>query len=197
MTIAYVNPPATRISRRAQLKTNYFFDCNCDRCEKEGAAMESAEAVGPPQTVKAASESDSCADRVAQAGEILKAGGYEEALCLLLGDEDIDEHSSGGLSQREHLGMVAGTLGAAVPAMVAEVCANQSLLFCRQLSEAHLIQNVWCVMFVCRRMRALHCRCATTTRPVRVLRQRRWHSATTRQQRLFLPRHCPHSILWR
>lgn len=104
--------------------------------------MESAEAVGPPQTVKAASESDSCADRVAQAGEILKAGDYEEALCLLLGDEDIDEHSSGGLSQREHLGMVAGTLGAAVPAMVAEVCANQSLLFCRQLSETH--QNKMC-----------------------------------------------------
>jgi hypothetical protein len=157
--------------------------------------MESAEAVGPPQTVKAASESDSCADRVAQAGEILKAGDYEEALCLLLGDEDIDEHSSGGLSQREHLGMVAGTLGAAVPAMVAEVCANQSLLFCRQLSETH--QNECVVCHVCRRMRALHCRCATTTRPVRVLRQRRWHSATTRQQRLFLPRHCPRSILWR
>ena len=86
--------------------------------------MESAEALGPPHTAKADHVSDSCADRVAQAGERLKEAKYEEALCLLLGDEDNDEHSvalDGSLSKREHLGMVVGTLGAAVPAMVAEV----------------------------------------------------------------------------
>lgn len=86
--------------------------------------MDSAETLGPPMTVKAGSASDSCADRVANAAEMLEEEDYEVALCLLLGDEDQEEQTAGGLSQREHLGMVAGTLGAAVPAMVAEVCQH-------------------------------------------------------------------------
>ena len=95
--------------------------------------MESAEALGPPHTAKADPVSDSCADRVAQAGERLKAAEYEETLCLLLGDEDNDEHSAaldGSLSKREHLGVVVGTLGAAVPAMVAEVRIDLRRLNC-------------------------------------------------------------------
>ena len=31
LTIAYVNPPAPRFARQAELKTNYFFDCACER----------------------------------------------------------------------------------------------------------------------------------------------------------------------
>ena len=58
---------------------------------------------------------------------MLEAEDYDVALCLLLGDEDKEDQSTGGLSQREHLGMVAGTLGAAVPAMVAEVCQHSEL----------------------------------------------------------------------
>ena len=83
--------------------------------------MDSAEALGPPKTVQAGSATDTCADRAAQAREMLEAEDYDVALCLLLGDEDKGELCADGLSQREHLGMVAGTLGAAVPAMVAEV----------------------------------------------------------------------------
>lgn len=88
--------------------------------------MASVEALGPPHTTRTESASDRCAERVVQASEMLNAEKYEVALCLLLGDEGNDQETglADALSRREHLGMVAGTLGAAVPAMVAEVCAN-------------------------------------------------------------------------
>lgn len=102
--------------------------------------MEAAEALGPPQTIEAGASTSSCAERVVQAAEKLEAQDYETALSLLLGDSsgsDGDGNGDGdgggganefGLNQREQLGLVPGTLGAAVPAMVAEGYEGLALL---------------------------------------------------------------------
>ena len=86
LTIAYVNPPASRLSRRNELRSNYFFDCVCERCEREAKALEVAKT---PMTTEA-SAGETCAERVAQAATALAEEDYTTALALLLGDERVE-----------------------------------------------------------------------------------------------------------